>query len=79
MTGNHLEIISQIVLWYENSFRIDWTIPNNLYHLCPSRGALADDNRSRSLTVPREIKFVRGAGLQELGGLTLVKINFGPL
>jgi len=23
MTGKHLEIISQIVLWYENSFRID--------------------------------------------------------
>jgi len=24
MTGKNLEIISQIVLWYENSFRIDW-------------------------------------------------------
>ena len=24
MTGKHLEIISRIVLWYENSFRIDW-------------------------------------------------------
>ena len=24
MTGKKLEIISQIVLWYENSFRIDW-------------------------------------------------------
>jgi len=23
MTGKHLEIIGQIVLWYENSFRID--------------------------------------------------------
>jgi len=23
MTGKNLEIISQIVLWYENSFRID--------------------------------------------------------
>jgi len=23
VTGNNLEIISQIVLWYENSFRID--------------------------------------------------------
>jgi len=23
MTGKKLEIISQIVLWYENSFRID--------------------------------------------------------
>jgi len=23
MTGTNLEIISQIVLWYENSFRID--------------------------------------------------------
>ena len=26
MTGNNLEIISQIVLWYENSFHIDCTI-----------------------------------------------------
>jgi len=24
MTGKYLEIISQIVLWYGNSFRIDW-------------------------------------------------------
>jgi len=24
MTGKKLEIISQIVLWYETSFRIDW-------------------------------------------------------
>ena len=24
MTGKNLEIISQIVLWYKNSFRIDW-------------------------------------------------------
>jgi len=24
MTGHNLEIISQIVLWYENSFHIDW-------------------------------------------------------
>ena len=24
MTGKDLEIICQIVLWYENSFRIDW-------------------------------------------------------
>ena len=24
MTGKNLEIISQIVLWYENSFPIDW-------------------------------------------------------
>ena len=24
MTGKNLEIISQIVLWFENSFRIDW-------------------------------------------------------
>jgi len=23
MTGKHLEIISQIVMWYENSFRVD--------------------------------------------------------
>jgi len=23
MTGKNLEIISQIVMWYENSFRID--------------------------------------------------------
>ena len=26
MTGKKLEIISQIVLWYENSFRIDWCL-----------------------------------------------------
>ena len=26
MTGKILEIISQIVLWYENSFRIDWML-----------------------------------------------------
>ena len=26
MTGQNLEIIIQIVLWYENSFYIDWTI-----------------------------------------------------
>ena len=26
MTGHYLEIISQIVLWYENSFRIDCLI-----------------------------------------------------
>jgi len=26
MTGKNLEIISQIVLWYENSFRIDCNI-----------------------------------------------------
>jgi len=28
MTGKNLEIISQIVLWYENSFRIDchWSL-----------------------------------------------------
>ena len=25
MTGKNLEIISQDVLWYENSFRIDWS------------------------------------------------------
>ena len=33
MTGKHLEIISQIVLWYENSFRID-CIYMYLYELC---------------------------------------------
>jgi len=26
MTGKNLEIISQIVLWYENSFRIDCSL-----------------------------------------------------
>jgi len=26
VTGQHLENISQIVLWYENSFRVDWYI-----------------------------------------------------
>ena len=26
MTGKYLEIISQIVLWYENSFHLDWFI-----------------------------------------------------
>jgi len=25
MTGQNLVSISQIVLWYENSFRIDWS------------------------------------------------------
>ena len=30
MTGKNLEIISQIVLWYENSFRID-CIAHELY------------------------------------------------
>ena len=25
MTGKKLEIISQIVQWYENGFRIDWS------------------------------------------------------
>jgi len=24
MTGNNLEIISKIVLWYENSFRVEY-------------------------------------------------------
>ena len=31
MTGKNLVIISQIVLWYENSFRIDWKETENLY------------------------------------------------
>jgi len=26
MTGKKLEIISHIVLWYENSFGIDWCL-----------------------------------------------------
>jgi len=26
MAGKYLEIISQIVLWYENSFHLDWFI-----------------------------------------------------
>ena len=33
MTSKNLEIISQIVLWYENSFRIDWHgIEHFIYH-----------------------------------------------
>jgi len=31
MTGKNLEIISQIVLWYENSFRIDWHYAGRTY------------------------------------------------
>jgi len=33
MTGKNLEIISQIVLWCENSFRIDWKMTGRLCRL----------------------------------------------
>ena len=33
MTGKNLEIISRIVLWYENSFRIDWLLTSNVLPL----------------------------------------------
>ena len=35
MTGKNLEIISQIVLWYEDSFRIDWKHLNVFMKLFP--------------------------------------------
>ena len=37
MTGKNLEIISQIVLWYEHSFRIDCSICQN-HTVHPVRG-----------------------------------------
>jgi len=33
MTGKNLEIISQIVLWYENSFRIDCIGPSSAVYI----------------------------------------------
>jgi len=33
MTGKHLEIISQIVLWFENSFRIDCAFYNQVKNM----------------------------------------------
>jgi len=35
MTGKKLEIISQIFLWYENSFRIDCKHIVNYYSIWP--------------------------------------------
>ena len=47
MTGTNLEIVSQIVLWYENSFRID----------CWTSGNLKPVDFSLFLTIPREVIF----------------------
>ena len=39
MTGTNLEIISQIVLWYENSFSINWKYLEFISIDCWNRGS----------------------------------------